>query len=143
MRQRFEEMPQGEQFASEYDFDSDEVWDVQNRGVAPVQVVTEAQINLAVAGTLNLPGLGYGFALYVQNAASGAVYQEALVNVSVNAQDNSDPSRVFPCKCGRGYIGAFQNLFLQWPADTSGTYQVRFVIFKSDNYPWIGGEEAT
>lgn len=140
---RFERPIQGKNFTSEYDLPSDEVWDIQNRGVGPVKVITQSQINLAKAGTLFLNESGYGFVFYVQNATTGEIYTEARIDTYVNAGDSSDPSRAFPGKTGRGYFGAFQQLFLSWPQDSSGTYNVSFVIFKSKQYPWIGGEEAT
>lgn len=138
---RFNGQIQGDQFQSEYDIPSDEVADIQNRGVGPVRVYTN--INLAVAGSLNVPEIGHGFALYVQNVATGAIYTEAFINCYVNAKDASDSSRNFPLKCGRGFVGSFQNLYLTWPADTSATYTVSLVIYKSKLYPWTGGEEAT
>lgn len=137
---RFNGSIQGEDFSSEYDLPSDEIADIQNRGVGPIRVITS--ISLAAAGTLLLNEVGHGFALYAQDAVTGAIYTEAFINCYVNAGDASDPSRNFPLKCGRGFVGNFQKLFLSWPIDSSGTYSVSLVIFKSRNFPWIGGEEA-
>lgn len=136
---RFEPVFQGAPYPSEYDIRTPEIADIQNRGVGPVRIVTN--IDLSSAGSLSVNEVGYGFACYVQNATSGAILPEALLNVYVNTKDASDSSRAFPTKCGRGYHGAFQHLYLTWPAQTAGT--VSFVIFKSRQYPWTGGEEAT
>lgn len=138
---RFTGSVQGQEFESEYDLPTDEIWDIQNRGIGPIRIYNN--INLAAAGSLNVQEIGYGFALYAQNASTGLIYTEAFVNCYVNTKDASDPSRNFPLKCGRGYIGSFQHLYLNWPADTSDTYNVQLVIYKSCHYPWTGGEEAT
>lgn len=142
MSGRFVSQEQGEEFENEYDLPTSETMDVQNRGIGPVRVVNEGSINLGSALTLDLSEIGYGFALYVQNKSTGKIIEEALINVYVNAGDGSDPTRAFPCKCGRGYVGAFQRLYLSWPAHTGGPFSVNFVVFKSKLYPWIGGEEA-
>ncbi len=141
MIERFEQAPQGEQFKSEYDIDSAMLADLLGRGVAPLKVIT--QIDLSSAGTLALPSeAGFGFVMYAEDASTKAKYAEALVNVSINQVDNVDQRAIFPAKSGRGFYGSFSKLFLQWPADSSGTYNVYFIIFKSRKYPWIGGLEA-
>lgn len=139
---RYEIHDQGQEFESEYDIPTAETIDVEARGIGPVKVFTQPQINLATGGTLFINEPGYGFILYAQNASNGKIYEEAFMNVFVNRGDASDTSVAFPCKSGRGYVGAFEKLFLQWPLDSSGTYNLTFVVFKSKLYPWTGGEEA-
>lgn len=130
-------------YESEYDIPSNEIQDMIERAVAPIKVITN-QINLASAGTLALPSeIGYGFAMYAVSTSTGRKYIDALINVNVNQADNTQLSSIFPCKSGRGFRGAFSKLFLQWAADTSGTYTVYFIIFKSRQYPWQGGSEAS
>ena len=137
---RFEVSRQGEQFESEYDIASDEIADIQNRGVAPVKIITP--INLSIAGQISINESGYGFVLYVTDS-NGADYPEGFSNVFINQQDASDPVANFPAKHNRGFIGSFTRLFLSWPGDVTAEYTATLVIFKSKNMPWIGGNEAT
>lgn len=139
---RFNPAVQGEQVASEYDIPSEEIHDILNRGVSPIKVFTEAQINLAAAGTLVIDEPGYGFVWFAQTAA-GVKYSEGLINVFINKRDSTELTSRFPSKPNRGYAGGFSRLFLQWPADASGVYKVVFYVFKSRQYPWIGGQECS
>ncbi len=143
---RFQTPEQGVEYDNEYDIPSSEIQDLISRGVAPVKVlrtITGGQLDLASAGTLLLdPEPGYGFAFYVVNTATGLKYSEALITVYINRGDAQDLRLGFPAKPNRGYRGAFNKLYLVWPADTSGTYEVAFYIFKSRQYPWIGGQEC-
>ena len=139
--ERFQTPVQGEAFQSEYDIDSDEIQDLIERGVAPVKVFSA--IDLSSAGTYLMNEPGYGFVFYAADSVTGAKYTDAYIGVAVNQGDASQESTIFPAKTGRGYRGAFSKLFLKWPADSSGTYVVKFYVFKSKQYPWIGGEEAS
>lgn len=138
---RFNTPVQGREVCNEYDIPSDEIQDLIARSVSPLQVYTD--INLAVAGTKSIDVPGYGFVLYAINVATGRKYSEVFCNVAVNRGDLTDAKVIFPAKGGRGFRGAFSRLFLSWPADLSATYQVYFIVFKSREYPWVGGEEAS
>lgn len=141
MGKRFETPDQGCEYESEYDFPSSEIWDIQNRGVSPVKVISNIDISKIGIMWINEPGEAFVFRC--TDKTTGLIYQEALINVYVNAGDASDPTRNFPAKPQRGFNGSFQSLYLTWPADASGSYNISFIIYKSKNYPWIGGVEAT
>lgn len=137
---RFNTPAQGRPYDSEYDMPSDEIWDIQNRGISPIKTINN--INLGIAGKMSVNEPGLGFVFYAIDLVTGKIYSEALINVYVNANDNSDVTRKFPAKPNRGFVGAFQSLYLEWAADTNSTYAINFVIFKSSEVPWMGGTEA-
>ena len=137
---RFQSPIQGKQFDNEYDIDTDEIADIQNRGVSPVKIFSITDRDHT--GTLFLNEPGYGFVMYFKKY-SGAVSPEGFCNIYVNQGDATDPLANFPAKHNRGFIGAFSRLFLSWPTGGGDGDTAVLVIFKSKNMPWIGGNEAT
>lgn len=132
---RFVTPKQGEQFASEYDFPTDELTDLQGRDIAPVFVISQ---NLAVAGTLALPNLpGRGFVPYF--FVTGTVQKQrqpgGLLTVYVNQLDSSQSALGVNAKHNRGFRGSFAQLFLSWPAQPG--VSVDLVIHRSKFLPWM------
>lgn len=139
---RFEKPTPGDQIRSEYDIDSAELADLISRNP---RTISKRVISLATAGTLLINEPGFGFVAYGFSTLDKSKYAEAYIQVGIGMDEClSDPSRVFPCKTGRGFRGEFSKLALSWPADpNASTNSLVFVVFKSRKYPWIGGLEAT
>lgn len=127
---RFAKPLESAEFASEYDIPTGEIQDLIARQQSPVKVI---KLSLVPAGSQIITESGYGFAFYSYAAANTPI--QGLMNVAIQ-QNLVD--RTFPCAAGRGYVGAFSQLFLSWPNHTAldaGAFGF-FLIFKSDNYPW-------
>lgn len=139
---RFVKPAPGEQFPSEYDIPSSEIADLIARNPRTIHKRT---ISLATAGTLAINEPGFGFVCYGFSTLDSSKYSEAFINVGIGMDECvSDPSRVFPCKTGRGFVGEFSKLALSWPADPNATTNsLVFIVFKTRKYPWIGGLEAS
>jgi len=139
---RFETPLAQTDFQSEYDISSSEIDDLQRRNPMPVKVLS---FQIDSAGTLNIPEPGYGFSIRGFVRSNNAKSPTAFVNVGVNMDDTiSDPSKVFPGKSGRGFFGFFTKLALSWPTDPNGPgNSIEIVIYKSKNFPHMGGREAT
>ena len=139
---RHETPTPGDPFKSEYDISSQEIDDLVKRAPIPVNIFT---VNLDAAGTLIINDPGYGFVVYGFKRLDGSKYAAAFVQIAVDQIDTlSDPSRVFPAKGGRGFYGFFSKLAVSWPTDPNGPgNSAQIVVFKSKQYPWTGGKEAT
>ncbi len=131
---RFQAPVQGQQFGSEYDLASEMLIDLNQRGIAPLQVVT---LNLASAGTVLLANPGRAFVAYFYQTGSAIKTQvtNGLVTCFINESNDSNSMVAFPTKHNRGFHGSFSQLFLKWGSQPG--VSVDLVILRSKRIPWM------
>lgn len=131
---RFETPRQGEQFQSEYDFDSSLLVDLNQRDIAPLFVVT---LNLANAGSqlFNIPGRAFVPYFWNTGTTNKTRNTAGFVTAYVNAQDGSNSNVALTCKHNRGYRGSYSSMFISWTAQPG--VSVDLVFHRSKCTPWM------
>lgn len=140
---RFEKPNSQGQVVSPYDQDSALFQDLIQRGLAPVHVES---IDMSVAGQKLVNASGFHFVLYFYEKGSSTknVVSNGYCDIWIN-QRNQNGSTPFPAKHARGFSGPFACLYLEWPAQTTGTKDVMcdVIVFKGAQKPWIDGEACS
>lgn len=131
---RFQSPPQGNQYPSEYDFGSDLLIDLNQRDIAPLQVVT---LNLAVAGSqaFNMPGRAFVPYFWVTGSATKTRVPAGFVTAYINQSDANNTNVALTCKHNRGYRGSYSQIFITWTAQAG--VSVDLVFLKSKSTPWM------
>lgn len=139
----------GREVVSPYDIPSDELQDVIQRRIDPVEVVS---FPLDVGGyrEFNIPG--QALVVYGWETSDGFLRTvDTTASLQLFLQDTfpgPDPSIAgaprkpgFPLKHARGYRGPFSKFTLSWVAQAG--VSVDLVVHRFVGLPWVDGESCT
>lgn len=131
---RFRPVDQGSQFRSEYDFSTDLLIDLNQRGLDPIKVVT---IDLSTAGTRYFNTSGRAFVPYFWNTgtANRTRAPAGFITGYVNARDATNPNVALTMKHNRGYRGSYSQMYFTWTAQAG--VSVDLVFLRSKMTPWM------